>query len=212
MQSKQIGLITIVSILAVICVAILIFNLRKNKIPAASVSPSPSALTMPSITVTPVEYADWSLFRNGYALPLPPAWKNTSDRAGTAVLEPGKPIGSIQKISVTVLSDAKAPQGQRFTTQKELDNWLAVSGEVQGPIQKIKNNTLDKESGVILFDNSKGENNWLTISWARKNNTNIYLTFVGNEKYGDLDQKAIDYIVSGFRFTPPPMGGNEEKK
>ncbi len=51
-------------------------------------------------------YADWTLFRNGYTLPLPPDWKNTSDTGGTAVLEPGTPVGSIVKLSVTRLSDA----------------------------------------------------------------------------------------------------------
>lgn len=89
------------------------------------------------------EYADWTLFRNGYALPVPPKWKNTSDRGGTAVLEPGETVGNIQKISITVLSDEKATAGQRFTTQKELNDWSAIKGEVGGSIQKPKNIILD---------------------------------------------------------------------
>ena len=162
-----------------------------------SVSPSPVSLS----------YADWTLFSNGYALPIPPDWKNTSDTGGTAVLEPGTKIGTIQKISITRLSDAKAPAGQQFTTQKEFDEWSAVEGEVQGPIQKIANLTVDSTPGLELSDIREDEGQWTVIVWVRKDNINLYLTFLGTEKITPDDTTAINRIASEFTFVAPPSTG-----
>ncbi len=203
---RKIVLVSTIIILIVMFATTFIRESLKKR----NVQPVDTSNTQP--TVMRDDYSDWTLFRNGYAFPLPADWKNTSDTGGTAVLEPGQPIGSIENISVTVLSDKKAPEGQRFTTQKELDEWSAVTGEVQGTIQKPKNITLDGEQGVMLFDTTKGEDKWLSIIWARKDSINIYLTFRGNRTYGDADEKAIDYIVSHFTFTPPAMTGDEGKK
>lgn len=102
-------------------------------------------------------YKDWTLFRNGYAFPLPPGWINSSDTGGHVVLEPKdtqvNELKNIKKISVTVLSDKKA-SGQRFTTEKEFTEWAAITGEVQGKIQKLNTVTLDKEKAIQLMDRS----------------------------------------------------------
>ncbi|HYD35196.1 MAG TPA: hypothetical protein VD999_03970 [Vitreimonas sp.] len=172
-------------------------------------SPSPTPSGTPA---TPLDYTTWKLFRNGYALPLPPNWKNTSDSNGRAVFHPGDKVGSLTEISVTVLSDAKAPQGQQFTTQAEFDQWSAVQGDVQGAIQKIDNVTVDGQPGLMLLDTRGGEDQWLVIVWVRKDKNNLYLTFKGNQKYDVADASAIDYIVSKFTFTAPPMTGLEGKQ
>lgn len=158
------------------------------------------------------DYANWSLFRNGYALPVPPEWKNTSDNGGVAILEPGKAIGSMQEISIAILSDKNAPQGQQFTTQKELDEWSAVNGKVQGDIQKLKNITMDETPGVMLIDTTGEKNKWVVMAWTRKDNVNIQIRFTGSGTYGDQDKKAVDYIISHFTLTAPPMTGKEGKE
>lgn len=162
-----------------------------------SASPSPVSLN----------YAEWGLFRNGYALPIPPDWKNTSDTGGTAVFEPGTKVGNIKKISVTRLSDAKVPPGQQFTTQKEFEEWSAVEGEVQGPIQKIANITVDSTPGLELSDIREDEGQWTVIVWVRKDNINLYLTFLGNEKITPDDNSAMTHIASEFAFVAPPSTG-----
>jgi hypothetical protein len=173
---------------------------------------SPAMSSQPQFTPSPDPYVGWTVFRNGYALPVPPKWKNTSDLNGTAVLEPGEKLAGIIKISVTILSDKKATAGQRFTTQKEFDQWYAVSTQVQGNIQKLKNVNLDVEKAVVLFDTTQGTNHWQTIIWSRKEERNIYLTFTGTDEYGVDDATAIDYITSHFTFTPPAMTEKEGKE
>lgn len=171
----------------------------------------------PTISVRPTisdrDYSKWTLFRNGYAFPLPPGWKNTSDTGGTAVLEAGSSsegkIGSIYKITVTVLSDEKAT-GQRFTTQREFEEWSKVEGEVQGPIQRIDNRTVDGEKAIELLDVSGGENEWMIITWVRKDNKNVYINFKGNKKYERADAAAIDHILSNFTFTTPQITGSKK--
>ena len=170
-----------------------------------------------NISITPTnsqaDYSDWDLFRNGYSLPLPPGCKNTSDKGGTEVNEignsPKSTIGSIQKISITVLSDKKST-GQRFTTQREFEDWLKVEGEVQGSIQKLDNLMIDNERAIELLDQSGGENEWMIITWIRKDNKNIYINFEGNQKYNTSDASAIDYILSNFKFIAPPMTGSKK--
>ena len=169
-------------------------------------------VVQPTVALTASTYDDWMLFRNGYAFPLPPDWKNTSDKGGTAVLEPGRTLGSITKISVTILSDAKAPQGQQFTTQTEFDQWYAVSGLVQGPMQKPTNMMLDGVKAVMLMDTKGATENWVGIIWARKDNINIYITFNGSGEYSNADENAINYIVSHFMFTPPPSTSGKSKE
>jgi len=171
-------------------------------------SPTAKPTAVPTVSL----YSDWKLFRNGYAFPLPPDWNNTSDNGGTAVLEPGQTLGSITKISVTILSDAKAPQGQQFTTQTEFNQWYAVSGQVQGTMQKPANMSLDGEKAVMLMDTKGATKSWVGIVWARKDNINIYITFNGSGEYSNTDENAINYIVSKFMFTPPPSAGAKSKE
>lgn len=195
----------------VIVLALMFFGaFVKDMIPGKKTQPS----VTPEVKQMKVQdkYADWTLFRNGYALPIPSDWKNTSDTGGTAVLEPGEAVGTIKKISVTVLSDAKAPQGQQFTTQKELNEWSAVKGEVQGDVQKPKNISLDGEPGVMLVDKTGEADKWVAMAWARKDNVNILIRFTGSGIYGEQDMKAVDYIVSHFTFTPPPSSGKNDKE
>ena len=148
---------------------------------------------------------DWVIFRNGYSLPVPPGWKNTSDKGGRAVLVPGESeesrIGSISEISVTVVSDANSPKGQQFTTQKEFDDWLKVEGEVQGPVQKLDNIRLDNTEGIELLVIHDRDNSWNIIVWSRKEGSNLYINFKGNKEYSTEDAEAIDYIVSNFKFN-----------
>ncbi len=179
----------------------------KTATPLASPSPIIENKTSPA----PDEYSNWKLFRNGYAFPIPPKWKNTSDKNGVAILEPGDPIGSLQQISITILSDKKAPQGQQFTTQTELDQWSAVSGPLQGDVQKTKNITLDGSPGVMLVDTTGEKDKWLAMAWVRKDNINVQLRFTGNGTYSEQDMKTVDYIISHFTFTPPAMTGKEGK-
>lgn len=172
----------------------------------------------PQISVSPTKvqnkYDDWVLFRNGYALPLPPDWKNSSDTGGTAVLEPRDPMANelknIQKISITVLSDEKAT-GQRFTTEKEFFEWSAINGEVQGKIQKLDNLTVSGEKAIMLIDVSGEDNVWKIIVWVRKDNINLYINFDGLGKYDEVDAEVINYITSQFNFVAPPMTGKEGK-
>ena len=173
------------------------------------VSPTPPT---PTVENKQAEHADWSLFRNGYALPLPPKWKNTSDTGGVAVLEPGEMIGSLEEISIMIVSDKKAPQGQQFTTQRELDEWSAVSGQVQGDIQKTKNIFVDGNPGVMLVDVTGETNKWVAMAWTRKENVNVQIRFTGRGTYTDKDMETVDYIVTHFTFTAPPMSGKEEKE
>jgi hypothetical protein len=138
--------------------------------------------------------------------------ENTSDVGGVAVLEPGEAVGGLEEISVTILSDKKAPQGQQFTTQKELDEWSAVSGQVQGDIQKTKNIIMDGSPGVMMVDTTSETNKWLAMAWVRKDNINVQLRFTGNGTYGDADMKAVEYIVSQFTFTAPQTTGSKGKE
>ncbi len=172
---------------------------------------SPAAIPKVTPDATKADYSNWTLFRNGYALPVPPKWKNTSDLGGVAVLEPGEIVGSLDEISVTILSDKKA-QGQQFTTQKELDEWSAVSGQVQGDIQKTKNIVMDGSPGVMIVDTTSEANKWLAMAWTRKDNINVQLRFTGNGTYEDEDIKAVDYIVSHFTFTAPQTSGSKGKE
>ncbi len=77
-------------------------------------------------------------------------------------------------------------------------------GEVQGPIQKLANVTVDSEPGLELFDTRQGDDNWIMIVWVRKDNINLYLTFQGNKAITQDDTYAIDHIVSEFKFVAPP--------
>lgn len=178
-------------------------QIKNSVTPAAT----PQSITDETQTV----YTNWKLFRNGYALPVPPEWKNTSDKGGVAILEPGEKTGSLQEISVSILSDKNAPQGQQFTTQKELDEWSAVSGQVQGDIQKTKNVIMDGSPGVMIVDTTSETNKWTAMAWTRKDNINVQLRFTGSGKYEVQDMKVVDYIVSRFTFTAPPMTGSKEK-
>ena len=172
----------------------------------------------PLISVSPTKaqkkYEDWTLFRNGYSLPIPSDWKNSSDVGVTAVLEPRDSIANelknIQKISITVLSDEKAT-GQRFTTEKEFFEWSAVVGEVQGKIQKLDNLSVNGEKAIMLIDVSGGDNEWKIIVWVRKDNMNLYINFDGLGKYNEADAEVINYITSQFNFVAPPMTGTEGK-
>lgn len=159
------------------------------------------------------KYESWKLFRNGYAFPLPSDWKNSSDRGGTAVLEPRdlsmNELKNIQKISVTILSDKKAT-GQRFTTEREFTDWTAVTGEVQGTIQKLENITVDGEKAVVLMDRSI-DNEWKVIVWIRKDERNIYLNFDGKGEYDKDAIEMVGYITSRFSFKAPAMTGKEGK-
>ena len=195
----------------IVVLAIMFFGaVVKDKIPGKKNQPS----VTPEVKQLKAQddYAGWTLFRNGYALPIPSDWKNTSDTGGTAILEPGEAVGSIKEISVTVLPDAKAPQGQQFTTQKELEEWSAVKGEVQGDVQKPKNISLDGEPGVMLVDKTSEENKWVAMAWARKGSANVLIRFTGSGTYGKQDMKAVDYIVSHFTFTPTPSSGKNDKE
>lgn len=174
-------------------------------------STSPTAIPNVTPNETLADYSNWTLFRNGYAMPVPPKWKNTSDLGGVAVLEPGERVGSLDEISVTILSDKKA-QGQQFSTQKELDEWSAVSGQVQGDIQKTKNIVMDGSPGVMIVDTTSEANKWLAMAWTRKDNINVQLRFVGNGTYEDEDMKAVDYIVSHFTFTAPQTSEGKDKE
>ena len=170
-----------------------------NPTPAVSVASSKAQ----------ADYSNWTLFRNGYALPLPPKWKNTSDVGGVAMLEAGEVVGSLDQIAVTILSDKKAPQGQQFTTHKELDAWAAVSGPAQGNVQKTKNIVLDGSPGVMIVDTASEANKWFAMAWARKDAINVQLRFSGNGVYGDAEMNAVDYIVSRFTFTAPEVSGSK---
>lgn len=164
-------------------------------------------------TKTPNKYERWALFRNGYAFPLPSNWKNSSDKGGTAVLEPRDPLinelKNIQRISTTVLSDKKAT-GQRFTTEREFTDWTAITGEVQGTIQKLENITVDGEKAIKLIDRSI-DNKWKIIFWIRKDQINLYLNFDGEGKYDSAAEETISYITSHFSFIAPAMTGKEGK-
>lgn len=159
------------------------------------------------------KYESWRLFRNGYAFPIPPEWKNSSDRGGTAVLEPRNvstnELKNIQRISITVLSDKKAT-GQRFTTEREFEDWSAVTGEVQGAIQKLEDITIDGEKAMTLIDKSI-DNKWKIIVWIRKDQTNLYLNFDGRGEYDTEAIEAVGYITSHFSFVAPAMTGKEGK-
>jgi len=171
----------------------------------------PTAIPKVTPDETQADYSNWTLFRNGYALPVPPKWQNTSDLGGVAVLEPGETVGSLDEISVTILSDKKS-QGQQFTTQKELDEWSAVSGQVQGDIQKTKNIVMDGSPGVMIVDTTSEANKWLAMAWTRKDNINVQLRFTGNGTYENEDMKVVDYIVSHFTFTAPQTSGSKGKE
>lgn len=168
---------------------------------ASIANPTPVLSAAPS--KTQVDFSNWTLFRNGYALPVPSKWKNTSDVGGVAVLEAGELVGSLDQITVTILSDKKAPQGQQFTTQKELDEWTAVNGLVQGNLQKTKNIVMDRSSGVLIVDTTSEPNKWFVMAWTRKDSINVQLRFMGNGTYTDTEMQAVDYIVSHFTFTAP---------
>lgn len=172
-----------------------------------SASPSPTPATASPI---PTSYDDWTLFRNGYALPLPPDWKNTSDLGGQAILEPGRKIGSITKIAVTVLSDKKVAEGQAFTSQKELDDWMAKPIEATGTMQKLANITIDGQKGVLLLDKSGGDALWTVINWVRKDETNLYISVYGTGKYSQEEAQAIEYMTQHFTFTAPPSTDKEK--
>lgn len=186
---------------------LLVFMSKGVKAPysSSSVSPSPTAAAS-----AVSEFSDWTYFRNGYGVKIPPDWKNTSDTGGTAVLEPGRKVANFELVSVTILSDKKAT-GQRFTTQKEFDEWYALSGEVQGDIQKIDNTMVDGEKAIMLLDTTGGEDAWTVITWTRKDEVNLYLRVKGNKKYSKEDAAAIDYLVSSFRFEAPPPAPGEGK-
>ena len=162
----------------------------------------------PPISVSPTKvenkYEGWTLFRNGYAFPLPTDWINSSDTGGTAVLEPRDPLknelNNIKKISVTVLSDKKST-GQRFTTEKELVEWSAVAGEVQGKIQKLDNLIVGGEKAIMLIDATGEDNEWKIIVWVRKDNINLYINFDGQGKYNAADAEVINYITSQFNLS-----------
>lgn len=177
-----------------------------------------SSAPLPSETVSPTKVVDtyegWTLFRNGYAFPVPPEWKNSSDVGGVAVLEPTDPavntLKNIQKISAIILSDKKAT-GQRFTTEKEFIEWTAVPGEVQGSVQKLENSVVDGEKAVMLIQRAASADTWKIIVWTRKDGVNVYLNFDGVGSYEASEMQAIKYIIAHFTFTPPPTTGKEEK-
>lgn len=179
-------------------------NKTSKEIPSATVSP----------TIIKNKFENWTFFKNGYAFPLPSNWKNSSDTGGTAVLEPSdiseNELDNIKKISVTVLSYKKAT-GQRFTTQLEFDQWSAVTGEVQGKIQKLENLTIDGEKGIMLIDNSV-ENKWKIIIWIRKDEINLYMNFDGEGKYNDKNIEVIKYITSHFSFIAPKANEKSGEK
>ena len=168
---------------------------------------------VPTPTIMIADRADWTLFRNGYAFPLPPDWKNSSDRGGTAVLEPTdistNTLGTIQRISTTILSDKKA-SGQRFTTEREFGDWGAVKGEVQGKIQKLDDVTVDGEKALLLIDRSV-DNKWTIIVWTRREQMNFYINFGGVGKYGAAETETINYIISHFNFVAPERTEKEGK-
>lgn len=176
-----------------------------------------SLSTAISPTIAVNIYKDWMLFRNGYALPLPPPpeWINTSDIGGHTVLEPKDPLinqlKNIKRISVTILSDKKA-SGQRFTTPKEFTEWLTVTGEVQGKIQKLDNVIVDKEKAILLMDRTGKDNEWKIIVWVRKEEVNLYINFDGVGTYDKFDKDSINYIISHFTFKAPPSSGKEGKR
>lgn len=159
------------------------------------------------------EFADWTYFRNGYALPVPPGWKNTSTAGGRAVLVPGsanaEAADRMKEMSLTVLSDASAPQGQQFTTQREFDDWRQVEGEVRGAIQKLANTTLDGVPAVELLDTGGTEADWTIIVWARKDGRNVYLTVKGMAGFDIRDAAAVEYMVNNFKFSAPPSTGTK---
>lgn len=158
--------------------------------------------------------SDWTLFRNGYAFPLPPDWKNSSDRGGTAVLEPRdvlkNRLSGIEKISITILSDAKAGNKQ-FSTEREFTEWTAVKGEVQGTIQKLHNGEVDGQKSILVSDTSAGKEKWKIIVWVRKDLRNLYLIFDGVGTYGKSEAETITYITSNFTFVAPATAGKEGK-
>lgn len=204
---RKIVLVSTIAVLALMFgVAFLKDSIKNNQ---KKLIPSNLSPTIKTIN----KYESWTLFRNGYAFPLPPNWTNTSDRGGTAVLEPRDPLinelKNIQKISTTVLSDKKAT-GQRFTTEREFTDWTAVTGEVQGSIQKLENITVDGEKAIKLIDRSI-DNKWKIIVWIRKDQINLYLNFDGEGKYNSAAIEAINYITSHFSFTAPAMTGKEGK-
>lgn len=198
-----VGLVVIVGLFALV--------LRSPKpavAPAPTVSPSPVSST----ETKTVGYDEWKLFRNGYAFPLPPEWKNTSDTNGTATFAPGQEVGNIHSIAVTRLSDKKAPQGQKFTTQAELDDWYGGKLSEVGNLKKIKTLMIDGEKAVMIADTSGGKERWMVIIWARHENMNLYFTANGLGEYTLDDENAITYMVEHFLYTAPPSTGDDKKE
>lgn len=198
----------LIVIMGIIILTVLfgLFSLLGKKILSPATQQT-SKETMVSPTISP--YSDWTYFKNGYGIKFPPDWKNTSDLNGTAVMEPGRKVGSITKISITILSDKKAT-GQRFTTQTEFDQWYGVNGQVQGDIQKTDNVLLDGQKGVVLMDSSTPDK-WTEIIWTRKDNVNIYIIVRGNGTFTSEDNAAIVYLISSFKFQAPASSGKSEK-
>lgn len=189
-------------------VAFMLMRVPSSTKQTTSVS-TPSPKVQAIATADP--YASWELFRNGYAFPLPADWKNTSDTNGTATFAPGTPIGSIDSLAVTVLSDKRAPQGKRFTTQPEFDQWYAVEGEVQGKIQKLQNLAVDGEKAVMISQ-KPADDRWMVIVWARHEQVNLYITATGAGEYTVEDGKIVSYIAEHFVFTAPPSTGDDKKE
>ncbi len=200
-------------LVATIGILILLFGMAYLKEQLSKRSPTilPTETVMPTKVVDP--YQDWTLFRNGYAFPLPPEWKNSSDVGGVAVLEPTDPavntLKNIQKISAIILSDKKAT-GQRFTTEKEFIEWMAVAGAVQGSVQKLENSIIDGEKAIMLIQRAESADTWKIIVWTRKDGVNVYLNFDGVGTYEGAEMQAIKYIIAHFTFTPPPTTGKKE--
>lgn len=201
---RKVLLVSTIALLVLMFASAFIRQSLKSKTVVASPAPQASVVIQD-------DYSGWTLFRNGYAFPVPPKWKNTSDTGGVAILEPGDKIGSLEQISMRVLSDKKAPAGQQFTGQQELEQWATVSGQVQGDVQKTKNVSLDGAPGVMLVDTTGEVGKWVAMAWARRDSINFQLRFTGSGTYTDQDKKTVDYIISHFTFTPPPFDDKQEK-
>ena len=164
---------------------------------------------MPTKVVDP--YQDWTLFRNGYAFPLPPEWKNSSDVGGVAVLEPTDPavntLKNIQKISAIILSD----KSHRTTLyhRERIYRVDGCRGAVQGSYKNWKI-VLLTEKAIMLIQRAESADTWKIIVWTRKDGVNVYLNFDGVGTYEGAEMQAIKYIIAHFTFTPPPTTGKKE--
>lgn len=175
----------------------------------------PTATPLPTQIPTPDETANWKTYTNNklnYSIKIPRDWL-IDDKENVFIRTSGEAIFLPQsekdkgvfstKIAITKLTNEKIRYS--LNTETQFNEWLLMPAATDvRRLAKVENLKIDNLDAVKFISTTlpgdATEPFFSIVTWFRKNGSNYYIEFGGDEKIVNGNVNIYNQILSTFKF------------